>query len=65
MNVGTISPPSERGHGPLSIAQCSCCGSVYTRTEWQALDSRRPWPEFDLEIAECSCGSTISVEVSS
>lgn len=51
--------------GPRRIAQCTCCGSVYTRAEWQALPSRRPWPGEGLEIAECKCGSTIAVEVPS
>jgi hypothetical protein len=45
----------------LSIAQCRCCGSVYSRSEWRGLTSRRLWEEMDLEIAECACGSTISV----
>ena len=54
---------SESGRVPLSIAQCKCCGSVYTRDEWRSLDNHRPWPEFGLEIADCTCGSTISVAV--
>lgn len=48
----------------LSIAQCRC-GAVYTRAEWQALPSRRPWVELGLEIAECKCGSTICARASS
>jgi hypothetical protein len=58
--------------GPHAIAQCNCCGATYSQSEWDALPSRRPWPEFDIEIAECiggaagtrdECRSTISVEV--
>ncbi len=52
---------TERPQSPLSLAQCTCCGSVYSSDEWRSLTTRRLWEEFYLEIAECRCGSTISV----
>ena len=46
---------------------CLCCGREYTAAQWSELINPRAWdlrPDGDLlEIRECECKSTISVEL--
>lgn len=67
MNTAAVTAPCPAVSGaPDGLKQCSCCGSVYTHSEFFALPSFREWRiEGDwLGIAECSgCFSTISVRL--
>ena len=49
---------------PAPVAACGC-GRAYDLDEWLPLSSRRPWPfpGETIEIAECTCGSTIASAV--
>lgn len=35
------------------VAQCAC-GRAYTASEFEQLPNRKPWPDFKLEIADCT-----------
>lgn len=55
---------------PAPFKQCSC-GRCFTAAQWAALPKLKPWPNmthddgtpYTLESANCSCGSTMAVEV--
>lgn len=59
----TLIPPPAPG-APVFPKTCRCCGWPTTAAEWEKLETRRAWPEFGLEVAECpSCPNTLSIPV--
>lgn len=47
--------------------KCPCCGTIYSIAGWRALRPKNGYAEYnddwDLELRDCTCGSTISVRV--
>ena len=60
--------------GRTTLVDCNCCGRGYTRDEFDKLEyvgtnhipggelDDDKWDEYDLELRNCPCGSTIAVE---
>jgi hypothetical protein len=48
------------------IKTCGCCGKTYTAQEWAALPllGRMRMDGESLELRNCSCRSTLAMEVS-
>lgn len=57
MRAATLLAPAPS----IVVAGCGC-GRRYNGEEWRALPNPRQWLELGLEIRDCACGSTISVE---
>jgi hypothetical protein len=59
----------------FKFKRCTCCGAEYTRAEWEALELIGPQSQFTdagevdlsshLELRNCACRSTLSVEMPS
>jgi hypothetical protein len=47
--------------------RCNCCGASYSRDDWASLPligiQRDEYGAPELELRNCACGSTLSIEV--